>query len=342
MDQFYPEEQRIEELEKSLVQGAPEDDGNTADVATPASGAETAHESALPTSSDEGQPPAAQPDSPAEHPAASAQDDPNGEAWRHKYEVLQGKINSEGPRNAETIRQLKAEIEALKAQVQPAPAQAQVAQAPTNEDEATLIQGLVERTGWDPEDVRLLLDAAATKAGQKADEKIAPLRQTFEQQQAGEVKRLTAEFWQAVDEAVPGWEQLQADPGFQAYQSRLRINLLAMQQQLDHEGVINAFQTFQQLEQTKQPAPVAPAAAPPVKAPDASEAQRRAMAAQVMPRPAGAATDTGASPKTYTLANYNALKARLSAGAFAGDPKAEQALEDELDNAWFSKRVIGA
>ncbi|HOI95573.1 MAG TPA: hypothetical protein PK250_12780 [Syntrophobacter fumaroxidans] len=163
------------------------------------------------TSAEPGLPPAPPPASPRE-PASQGPSDtkPEGEDWRTKYLVLQGKYNAEVPRLAELVKTLQVEIEALKAGKPGEPKRDEPPKEPSApeinpqdyEDYPDEIRALVARIDFLGKQNKDLVDRLAKAEGQTG---IISQNQAKTQQQT---------FWKMVDERVPDWDAINKSPEF--------------------------------------------------------------------------------------------------------------------------------
>lgn len=146
-----------------------------------------ADNSVPPTPANDSQPPA----------NAQAQDD-----WEHRFKVLQGKYNSEVPRFAEQVKELKNRLDSLESENQ------QLKAKPP--------ESLVT-----PEDVEQYGDGLIDVARRIAQEELAKKQAEIDalKLQLTQVQETTAntvqkDFFKSLIEMVPDWQQVNEDPAF--------------------------------------------------------------------------------------------------------------------------------
>lgn len=210
--------------------------------------------------------PAPQPQSPAVEPAAQPAQDPAQAAqqtetrdaayWRHRFDVLQGKYNAEVPALRKQVSELEQQLAAAQQQ-QPASAvqRAQTAVADLTEAE-------IQEFG--PDLVNLIKRVAGSVAGKgDSSDELQEIKSELNQMRDDRQQDAVARFWTVLEEQVPNYREINADPAFLAWLAEIdllsgeqRQQLLARAQQtLDPYRVAVIFRSFGTAAPKKQPIP---------------------------------------------------------------------------------------
>jgi uncharacterized protein YfkK (UPF0435 family) len=185
---------------------------------------------------------AKQPDSqaqPAEQPSVPTEQNRDEDAayWRHRFQVLQGKYNSE-------IAALREENQQLKEQA-PKPIESKA------QDVASAIEGLSEQEIEDfgPD----LIDLIKKVSGQ-SNREVEAVKQELNQIKEANRQDAEARFWTDLERLAPKFREINADPKFHAYLAEFdsqtgeqrQQTLVKAQKMFDAYSVAKLFNTFTQ------------------------------------------------------------------------------------------------
>lgn len=185
---------------------------------------------------------AEQPDSraqPAEQPSVQTEQNRDEDAayWRHRFQVLQGKYNSE-------ISALREENQKLKEQTsKPVESKAQ--------DVASAIEGLSEQEIEDfgPDLIELI-----KKVSGQSNREVEAVKQELNQIKEANRQDAEARFWTDLERLAPKFREINADPKFHAYLAEFdsqtgeqrQQKLIKAQQMFDAYSVAQLFNIFTQ------------------------------------------------------------------------------------------------
>ncbi len=188
-------------------------------------------------------------------PAQSADPTPPAQAetrdaayWRHRFDVIQGKYNVEVPA-------LRKEVADLKQQLAAAPnAQQGSAVQRAQEAMAELTQAEIDEFGPDLVNLikRVAGSAAAAQASQAGQGDLQTIKSELSQLREEQQQDAQARFWATLEELVPDFRAINANPAFLAWLSEIdpmsgaaRQQLLAnAQHALDPYRVATIFRSF--------------------------------------------------------------------------------------------------
>jgi hypothetical protein len=253
---------------------------------------------------------------------------------KHRFDVLQGKYNSEIPRAASRVKELERENDELLVKVetaahaQPAPKSEAHKKYLSTEEQADLDEGYANIQG---KMARGVAEEVAESRTKVLGDQVKELKQTLEDLRATQIQAAQSRFWKEVDALSPGAEvaNTSEDPEWVAFlggvdpTSRLtyrEIGVAAVNRG-DAEGVANLFDLF------KSSTGVDPAAA------------RKRVLAQVKPGTAPSAPRTQSRP-VGPMINESEIKRFYQTAASTRMSDAQiAAKEADFDQAALEGRI---
>jgi hypothetical protein len=268
-------------------------------------------------------PDAAKPDA---QPAEPPKDEPKPESqdalyWQHRFQVLQGKYNSELPALRQEVEQLKEQVagkdQQLKAQEHKAPDNSGITEEQLahfkqeyGEDLVTFIERMTQK------------GAAPADAGNTKE-----LQERLDRLESEKNEDAEARFWVSLEQAVPNFRQVNSEAAFLQFLStfdpqtgkQYQQALSQAQQSLDAKGVADVFKLY--LNQAKP-----------------TQQQRQVPDEQVEPRTTKAApTPQAQGGKLWTGADITQFYRDKTAGRYSADEA--QRLEADIFAAQREGRV---
>lgn len=138
------------------------------------------------------------------------EEDRDARYWRHRYDVLQGKYNSEVPKLHQEVRELKQTIAEKDRELETASKSAGNPQGDLTDEQMAEF-----KEAFGEEVVDFVARMVEQKAGTKTDDsKVEELNERisrFEQEKAEDAE---ARFWSDLEEAVPNYLKINQDPAF--------------------------------------------------------------------------------------------------------------------------------
>lgn len=271
------------------------------------------------------------PEEPAEENQQSvvSEEDPNSETWQSRYNVLQGKYNTEVPRYASQLRDVTARLqqaeEMLQRFVNSPPAQA----SHSDPDIDDRYKKAAEFLGED------VVDFTRDSIRAEIDKRLAEVAESQRQFDARLKQAEKDRFFNQLDVNIPGWRELDNDPAWLGWLQEYDPMLGAPRQAAINQGVANQdinlivymFNLFKSTRLTPPPSPVGNTPAP-----------SRAQLEQVAPRPTGMASSPSTQQgRVYTEAEIHRL---LDPRNLRKLPLEQQrAIEHDIDMAIAEGRV---
>lgn len=270
-----------------------------------------------------------------EEPAKPGKDEPHEEErdaryWRHRHDVMAGKYNAEVPALHQQVRELKQtiadrdhELETLKAQATPATPDSGLTDEQIAEFRETYGEELVDFVD------RMIRQRVPATPAEPANDRVEQLDQRLSQYEQERQADREAQFWTDLEEAVPNYMTINADPGFRQFLAQFdpttgkwrQAMLSEAQQRLDGQGVADLFKLY--LEQAK-PEP---------------ETRREVPEEDVAPRVARTTDPApqGGGKRIWTGSDITAFYKDKAAGRISGDEA--QRLEADIFAAQREGRV---
>ena len=264
-------------------------------------------------------------DKPDVQPAEPPKDEPKPESqdalyWQHRFQVLQGKYNSELPALRQEVEQLKEQVagkdQQLKAQEHKAPDNSGI----TDEQLAHFKQEYGE-------DLVTFIERMTQKGAAPADAgNTKELQERLDRLESEKNEDAEARFWVSLEQAVPNFRQVNSDAAFLQFLStfdpqtgrQYQQALSQAQQSLDAKGVADVFKLY--LNQAKP------------------TQQRQVPDEQVEPRTTKAApTPQAQGGKLWTGADITQFYRDKTAGRYSADEA--QRLEADIFAAQREGRV---
>jgi len=242
-------------------------------------------------------------------------DDPDG--YKHRYDVLKGKYNSEVPKLQTRITELTSDMQALKEA-------ANTDETPAKVPDSASITELRDEYGDDF--VESIVNIVRDSMGDIPDRIEAVETNTA----SNSFERSCAE----LDRLKPGWRGTNDDPIFHSWLSEPDEMSGNVRQELlsnafnngDLQRVVRIFNAFEASQNQSQPTPITPEAQP---------QQRRQM-------PDISATGQQRDAKVYTTAEVDGFYADLTRGKYKGRENEAAAIEREIFAADREGRVVPA
>ena len=272
---------------------------------------------------------------PSEKPVQAAKREDTPEYWRDRFEVMQGKYNSEVPRMAEQVRELTDQIKTLMSVQPPAAPQEKPVDAV-----AEAVSRIAETYGDDL--AKDFLELSKAIAATTAKETLQPMEQELAQVRTASNKTAQQSFEESLTSRVSNWRQVYADPAFAEY---LRGNVEPFtgatyetlfgiaNQNWDLDRITTFFTKFNEL---KQPPATPITETPPVK-PQPPEHL-------VSPARRGGGVQTqmeNAKGQIYTRQQINEFYKDVLDGKYRGQDAKVRQMKAELHKAAMEGRVVG-
>lgn len=246
---------------------------------------------------------AVEPPAPPEPPQAIAPSEPpqdqDAAYWRQRFDVMQGKYNSEVPRLNEQLRQMAEQMQALTSRLdklpptpapQPAPERPMV--TPQDEDKfgADLIE-VMRRAARD--ELRTIL--TRVEAIESAVKSVAPQVERVKRVEQEVAQSRADKFWTDLAAAVPDWEQVNSSQPWLDWLKEVdpligvprQVVLEHAQRQLDAQRAIAVFKAFKALAPSQT-----------------TQARTSELTRQVAPSKSSRTTVAPPAQKVYTGAEY--------------------------------------
>lgn len=278
--------------------------------------------------------PAESPQTPPDKaPPPKREDTP--EYWRDRFEVMQGKYNSEVPRMADQIRELTDQIRTLMA------ANQHPAKAPEKKaDPVDEVMGRIAET-YGEELARDFLELAKATSATAAKESLQPMEKELEQIKTTSSRTAQQSFEDALTSRVSNWRQVYADPAFADF---LRTNIepftgatyevlfSVANQNWDLERIAHFFSKFIELKQ------------PPTQNPETPQIKPQVPEHLITPARRGGGVQTqmeNAKGQIYTRQQINDFYKEVLDGKYRGQDAKIRQTKAEFHKAAMEGRVVG-
>jgi hypothetical protein len=270
--------------------------------------------------------PAPQPTETAKPVEKPKQEDETRDAsyWQHRFEVLQGKYNSE-VRELPVLRQRITDLERQLEQAKNSQAE------PSQDVQSALMKGLPEGVvdEYGPDLIQTIATIVSNAQGGKSDsDELQSLRKQVERLTQDKAEDTEANFWADLNARVPEWKELQSSEAGQkwllAYDQktgRKRNDALTEAANNFHtQTVIRMFEDLKSVVNgsNRQPPPEA-----------------------IQPETTRSTTQTPAGGKSYTSAEIKQFYRDRSQGAYAGKEDQATAIESDIFAAQREGRIRG-
>ncbi len=289
---------------------------------------------------------------------------PAGDNWKHKYDVLQGKYNAEMPQLQQTNSYLTSELLTMKTLVHDLQQQLSGLQAKPNTPAAPASLNLgeflnddqkkkLDEEGLSSEVLNMLGQAISGVTTQQLDTQAAGFQQDIQTLRGDQAKTAEANFWTVFEGAIPDFKALNANPVFKEFMNVPVVGTGKTRQELandalrnlDSHSVIAIYNEFK----TSQPPAGQQSQFTPGQQPQLTPGQQPppgGLVGQVDPiatlnvqgQPPVTVTDT----RIYTKAEVNKFFRDVAIGNYKNNPEQAQQLESLLLAACQEGRVEGS
>ncbi len=214
--------------------------------------------------------PIAAPAAPPSTPSADAREN-DPVYWRERFRVMQGINDKLREDHRDALQEANRQLGELRTRMQELEQQAAARPAAGNDkiDLSLFFKpDVIERFGEDQCEAMAsaAIKAASDQAQRVIDAEVKPLKDKAKADKDREIQDAESKFWAALSQAVPTWEDVNADPDWLSWLNERDDDGETRQKRLDRhravrnaQGVANVFRDYLK---TKQPAAQPPVAAP--------------------------------------------------------------------------------
>lgn len=244
--------------------------------------------------------------------------------WQHRFEVLQGKYNTE-VRELPVLRQRNADLEKRLEQAEQSQAQ------PSQDVQSALMKGLPEGVidEYGPDLIQTIATIVSNAKGSQGDsDELQRLRDQVERLTQDKAEDTEANFWADLNKRAPNWRELQSSEAGQQWlmafdqnTGRKRNDVLTEAAQNFHtQTVIRMFEEMKSV---------------------VDGAKRQPPPESIQPETTRSTTQTPTGGKTYKSAEIKQFYHDRSQGLYAGKEDRADAIEQDIFAAQREGRIRG-